>query len=58
MVMSPRPGRIVLDEPAVFSGSDEQIEADEIRALPAYSAMLERVRAAIHHDDDRNARAS
>ena len=29
MVMSPRPGRIVLDEPAMFSAPGEQIAADE-----------------------------
>jgi ABC-type nitrate/sulfonate/bicarbonate transport system ATPase subunit len=48
MVMSPRPGRIVLDENALFSGPGETIDAKEIRALPAYSQLVDRVRHAIH----------
>jgi ABC-type nitrate/sulfonate/bicarbonate transport system ATPase subunit len=48
MVMSPRPGRIVLDEEAMFSGQGETIEAEAIRALPAYAQLVERVRQAIH----------
>jgi ABC-type nitrate/sulfonate/bicarbonate transport system ATPase subunit len=51
LVMSPRPGRIVLDEPAMFSEPGEQIEAEDIRALPAYTKLTERVRQAIQQDD-------
>ena len=51
MVMSPRPGKIVLDEPAMFSGEGAPIEADAIRALPAYVDLRERVRQAIQRDD-------
>ena len=47
MVMSPRPGRIVLDESAVFSGHGDRVPAAEIRALPEYVAVCERVRDAI-----------
>jgi ABC-type taurine transport system ATPase subunit len=49
LVMSPRPGRIVLDEPSLFSGSGAEHEPDEIRALPEFAQLAERVRAAIHH---------
>jgi ABC-type nitrate/sulfonate/bicarbonate transport system ATPase subunit len=48
LVMSPRPGRIVLDENARLSTADEPLEADAIRALPAYAQLVERVRHAIH----------
>lgn len=48
MVMSPRPGRIVLDEPAMFSTPGEPIDATRIRALPEYVDLRERVRLAIH----------
>lgn len=52
MVMSPRPGRIVLDESAMFSETGSApIEAEEIRALPAYVELRERVRRAIQHDE-------
>ena len=51
MVMSPRPGRIVLDEPAMFSQPGETIEAAAIRALPAYNALVDRVRQAIHETE-------
>ncbi len=51
MVMSPRPGRIVLDEPAMFSAPGETIEAEAIRALPAYTQLVDRVRHAIHETE-------
>ncbi len=47
LVMSPRPGRIVLDEKVPFSASD--LAADEIRALPEFAETAARVRAAIAH---------
>ncbi len=47
LVMSPRPGRIVLDHPAVFSDHGTRVPADEIRALPAYAALCDEVRGAI-----------
>ncbi len=50
MVMSPRPGRIVLDEPAVFSTPDKAVSAEELRSLPAYSELVDKVRHAIHAD--------
>lgn len=48
LVMSPRPGRIVFDEPAVFGEHGARVPADEIRALPEYVALCDRVRHAIH----------
>ncbi|NHA68543.1 ABC transporter ATP-binding protein [Phycicoccus flavus] len=51
MVMSPRPGRIVLDERAVFSTPEKNLDADEIRALPAYAELVDRVRHAIHQTE-------
>jgi ABC-type nitrate/sulfonate/bicarbonate transport system ATPase subunit len=51
MVMSPRPGKIVLDENAVFSQPGEQIDATKIRALPEYGLLRERVRRAIHQEE-------
>ena len=48
MVMSPRPGRIVLDEPATFSTPGAPLDPDELRALPAYTELVDRVRHAIH----------
>lgn len=48
LVMSPRPGRIVLDEPAVFgTRSGARVPVEEIRSLPAYTELVGRVRAAI-----------
>nr|WP_227467771.1 ABC transporter ATP-binding protein [Nocardioides lijunqiniae] len=47
LVMSPRPGRIVLDEPAVFGRPGEKVPPSEIRALPEFVALRERVRVAI-----------
>jgi ABC-type nitrate/sulfonate/bicarbonate transport system ATPase subunit len=47
MVMSPRPGRIVLDEPATFIGEKGPVPAAELRGLPEYVALRERVRTAI-----------
>jgi ABC-type nitrate/sulfonate/bicarbonate transport system ATPase subunit len=47
MVMSPRPGRIVLDEPAVFSESASLLEPEHLRGLPEFVELVERVRGAI-----------
>jgi taurine transport system ATP-binding protein len=47
LVMSPRPGSIVLDEPAVLSTPGHQYSADELRTLPAFIDLCERVRGAI-----------
>ena len=47
MVMSPRPGRIVLDEEATFSPAGAPIDAAQIRALPEHVELTERVRLAI-----------
>jgi NitT/TauT family transport system ATP-binding protein/taurine transport system ATP-binding protein len=47
LVMSPRPGRIVLDTPAVLGDGATGVPAEEIRALPEYAALCERVRGAI-----------
>ncbi|MDN4161820.1 ABC transporter ATP-binding protein [Nocardioides abyssi] len=47
LVMSPRPGRIVLDERAVFTDHGERVPAEEIRALPEYVELREEVRRAI-----------
>ncbi|WP_205471450.1 ABC transporter ATP-binding protein [Nocardioides sp. SYSU D00038] len=47
LVMSPRPGRIVLDEPAVFGTPGHLVPPEEIRALPDYVDLRERVRVAI-----------
>ena len=47
LVMSPRPGRIVFDAPAVFGDGAARVPAEEIRALPEYAALCERVRGAI-----------
>ena len=48
LVMSPRPGRVVLDVPAVFADHGARVPAEEIRALPEYAAVCEQVREAIH----------
>ncbi len=48
LVMSPRPGRIVFDESAVLTEYGARVPADEIRALPEYAALCDRVRHAIH----------
>ena len=47
LVMSPRPGRIVFDEPAAFTDRADRIPADRIRSLPEYVALRDRVRDAI-----------
>lgn len=48
LVMSPRPGRIVLDEQVPFS-ADASLSPDRVRALPEFAATAARVRAAIAH---------
>lgn len=49
LVMSPRPGRIVFDESAVLTTDyGARVPADELRALPEYAALCDRVRHAIH----------
>jgi ABC-type nitrate/sulfonate/bicarbonate transport system ATPase subunit len=48
LVMSPRPGRVVLDEDTALSTPEETIEPDALRAMPAYAELVERVRLAIH----------
>ena len=48
LVMSPRPGRVVLDESAVFGAPGERVPPEEIRALPEFVALTDRVREAIH----------
>jgi len=52
LVMSPRPGRIVLDESAMFSGHGETIQAEAIRALPEYATLVDKVRHAIQETED------
>lgn len=47
LVMSPRPGRIIFDEDAVFSTPEAQRKPEEIRGLPEFVELRERVRAAI-----------
>ena len=47
MVMSPRPGRIVLDESAVFGDGEHRVPVSEIRALSDYAALCNRVRHAL-----------
>ncbi len=47
LVMSPRPGRIVFDEPAVFTHGSERVAPEEIRSLSEFVELRERVRSAI-----------
>ncbi len=47
LVMSRRPGRIVLDEPAVLSQPGEPIPAERVRSMPEYQALVDKVRGAI-----------
>ena len=47
LVMSPRPGRIVFDEPARFSTDAHRVAPEELRALPEFAALTQRVREAI-----------
>jgi ABC-type nitrate/sulfonate/bicarbonate transport system ATPase subunit len=56
MVMSPRPGRIVLDRPAVFSAPGEPISPERLRAMPEFVRLTDEVRAAIHSDEPAGAR--
>ncbi|MFS0886255.1 ABC transporter ATP-binding protein [Aeromicrobium sp. 179-A 4D2 NHS] len=49
LVMSPRPGRIVLDEPARFSTDARQVAPEDLRTLPEFVALTGRVREAISH---------
>ncbi|WP_286690164.1 MULTISPECIES: ABC transporter ATP-binding protein [unclassified Aeromicrobium] len=49
LVMSPRPGRIVLDEPARFSTHARQVAPADLRALPEFTALTTKVREAISH---------
>jgi taurine transport system ATP-binding protein len=47
MVMSPRPGRIVLDRPAVFSTPDAPVAPDRLRSMPEFLKVADEVRTAI-----------
>jgi ABC-type nitrate/sulfonate/bicarbonate transport system ATPase subunit len=47
MVMSTRPGRIVLDRSAVFSAPGEPVAAERIRSMPEFLAVADEVRTAI-----------
>ncbi len=49
LVMSPRPGRVVLDRAAVFTDpkSATKVAPEEIRALPAFRLLSDEVRSAI-----------
>ncbi|MBW9214762.1 ABC transporter ATP-binding protein [Mumia sp. zg.B53] len=47
LVMSPRPGRIVLDETAPFARASADVDPAELRASPEFAAMTRRVREAI-----------
>jgi len=47
LVMSPRPGRIVLDEQAPFAAASADVDPVELRASPEFAAMTRRVREAI-----------
>ncbi len=47
MVMSPRPGRVVLDRSAVLSTSDRTLSPEELRALPEFVDLTNEVREAI-----------
>jgi ABC-type taurine transport system ATPase subunit len=49
LVMSPRPGRIVLDEPARFSTDSREVPPADLRALPEFTALTTKVREAISH---------
>ncbi|GAA1740617.1 ABC transporter ATP-binding protein [Aeromicrobium alkaliterrae] len=49
LVMSPRPGRIVFDEPARFLRDGSPVPTDEVRTLPEFVDLTTRVRDAISH---------
>ena len=46
----PPPGRIVLDESAIFTETEDWYDAEKIRALPKYIALREKVSHAIHSE--------
>lgn len=48
LVMSPRPGQIVLDRSALLSGPGSPVPPEDLRALPAFAALAADVRDAIH----------
>ncbi len=48
MVMSPRPGRIVLDRSASFSPPDAPVAPERIRSMPEFVEVADEVRRAIH----------
>lgn len=50
LVMSPRPGRIVLDRPARFGAEGARVPVEEIRSLPEYVELTTEVRHAILAD--------
>ncbi|MFC6152569.1 ABC transporter ATP-binding protein [Nocardioides yefusunii] len=52
LVMSPRPGKVVLDRSAVFTdtGGLGRVAPSEIRQLPAFVSLRNEVREAIHGD--------
>jgi ABC-type taurine transport system ATPase subunit len=48
IVMSPQPGRIVFDEPVDFSPVVGHTPGAELRTLPEFVALRDRVKAAIY----------
>ncbi len=50
LVMSPRPGRVVLDRPARFGSDGARVPVEEIRSLPEYVELTTEVRHAIRAD--------
>jgi ABC-type nitrate/sulfonate/bicarbonate transport system ATPase subunit len=55
VMMSPRPGRIVLDRSAVLATTDSTVSPEELRALPEFVDLTNEVREAIQ---DKHAAAS
>ncbi len=51
VVMSPRPGRVVMDQPVQISSHYDRLLLDELRSVPEYTELRDRISEAIREDE-------
>ncbi|AXH97769.1 ABC transporter ATP-binding protein [Ornithinimicrobium avium] len=51
IVMSPRPGRVVMDQPVQISSHYDRLLLDELRSVPEYTQLRDRISEAIREDE-------
>lgn len=51
IVMSPRPGRVVMDQPVQISSHYDRLLLDELRSVPEYTELRDSISEAIREDE-------